>query len=153
MRLGIALAATALTALTPSPASAAGSVTFDGDVVIDCFGCGASNGSGTLCVNGTVDNGRPVVCLPGTANDPNVSTTFVVNGPAITCQLTGDAAGTTAGDVNVSFEWIRVGATAVITTSGDIDGSGTATFTVTSPPGNPCGMPVTAHVTGTVTGN
>ena len=111
---------------------------FSGNARIACFGCGVSNGTASLQF------------LPLLAS---ATATYTVNEPVgATCVITGSASGTVTGAVNVSFNWTRVGATAVITTTGDVNGAGVAGFVVTSPVGNPCGGAVTAQVAGVVTG-
>ncbi len=140
LRSAVVVAAAASSiAMISTPANAAGAVAFTGTAHIDCFGCGSSTGTADLTGVGTHSGAA-------TAN-------FTVFEPeGATCVVTGSASGTVTGAVNVVFNWTRVGATAVITTSGDINGAGVAAFVVTSPVGNPCGGPVTASVVGAVAG-
>jgi hypothetical protein len=146
LRTAVVVAAAASSiAMISTPVNAAGAGAYTGTANIDCFGCGVS--TGTACLNLTgVYNGY--VAVNGQA-----CATYTVNEPAgVTCVVTGSASGTVTGVVNVSFNWTRVGATAVITTSGDINGAGVAAFVVTSPVGNPCGGAVTAQVAGVIVG-
>jgi hypothetical protein len=112
-----------------------GAGVFTGSANINCFGCGTSNGKAHLDVTGTVSGG--------------VDATFTVNEPAATCPVQGSATGSTTGAVTVNFVWTRLGATAVITTTGQINGAGVAAFVVV---GLPCGGPVTATVAGALAG-
>jgi hypothetical protein len=73
----------------------------------------------------------------------------------VSCVITGSADGTTSGELaTVTFHWLRVGAVAVISTTGEITGAGVAAFAVTSPalPRIPCGGPVDADVAGVLVG-
>lgn len=121
-----------------------GTAEFDGTAHIDCFACGTSSGTASLSALGVWLNGQPI-------SGP-VDATFTAFGSPGTCPVTGTASGSTTGAVNVNFNWTRLGAVAVITTSGDINGFGVATFTVTEPIGVPCGGPVDATVAGVITG-
>lgn len=141
------LAATAATAMTmtTAPAHADGAVAFTGTATIACFGCGPSTGSASLSVSGSV-NGSTQVNAAATAS-------FSLNEPSATCPATGSASGSVSGSgFGVTFNWTRVGATAVITTSGDIDGGGSAAFKADS--ANPCGgTNVKATFAGSVAGS
>jgi hypothetical protein len=148
LRTTVAVAAAAASiAMVGTPADAAGAVVFTGTANIDCFGCGVSTGTAELTGVGTLlDPANPVLTGAATAN-------YTVNEPdGATCVVTGAASGTVTGAVDLSFNWTRVGAVAVITTSGDVEGAGVALFVVTSPVGNPCGGPVTAQVVGVAAG-
>lgn len=112
---------------------------FTGEAAINCFGCGVSTGTADLTVISTGGMGSAF------------ATYTVFESPA-QCPVTGSATGSTTGSVVVDFNWTRVGATAVITTTGDINGGGVAAFAVTNPLGNPCGGPVTAAVVGAIAG-
>ena len=149
-RIGLAAAVTASVGMGSAPASAEGAGAFTGTANINCFGCGVSSGTADLCVTGYV-LGQPVVgvCITG---GRNATATYTVTEIPSQCPVTGSATGVVTGAVNVSFSWTRIGETAVITTTGDIDGGGTAKFAVTSPVGNPCGGPVTASFAGAVAG-
>lgn len=131
-------------AMTAVPSSAQGAGVFTGEASINCFGCGVSSGTATLSVTGEVNGVAQV--------GASASATYTVTEIPSQCPVTGSANGTVSGAVNVTFAWTRVGATALITTSGDINGGGTAVFAVTSPVGNPCGGPVTANFAGAVAG-
>ena len=174
--LGLTAALIGSVGLGTTPAHAGpGAVAFVGEAHINCFGCGVSSGTAELCAIGyvvpqgvvkCVDEGPlvdwandaianlpaipPVPPLPTVA--PNVWATYTVFESPTTCPITGSANGATTGDVVVQFNWTRVGATAVITTTGDINGGGVAVFAVTDPIGNPCGGPVTAVVAGAIAG-
>ena len=129
---------------TTGPAFAQGAGTFHGTAHINCFGCGSSSGSAALKVTGEVN---------GTAKaEAAVTASYSVTEAPGTCPATGNATGSFSGAVNGTFTWIRVGANAVITTAGDINGAGLAGFAVTSPVGLPCGGPVDATVVGVVAG-
>lgn len=140
------LAATVALGVPPAAATG-GAVTFDGTAFVWCFGCGTTTGSAELDVSGALADGTVLVDAP-------VHASYVAQQPndPITCLITGTAQGTTGGAVSVSFNWTRVGAWAVITTQGDINGMGTALFVITDPIGIPCRTYVWAHVTGTVFG-
>ena len=123
----------------PPPCEDATAVAFTAIARIDCFGCGDSQGTAHLDIIGG-----------GTAE-----ATYTVNEPAIgpACVVTGTASGSTTGAINVTFSWTRVGATALITTGGEIEGAGVAAFHVTEPSGIPCGATnVVAEVVGAVGG-
>ncbi len=139
--------ATALaTSMTPASADT-GAVAFTGTASITCFGCGDSNGTAALTgVGATVEGG--VVNGSATAT----YTVHEDNAVGIECVVSGTANGSTTGAVAVNFNWTRVGAVAVITTSGQINGAGVAGFAVTSPVGPPCGGPVQALVVGAIAG-
>ena len=134
-----------------SPASADPSVlTFVGNVYVDCFGCAGTSGTAALTLAGTFGTtlvvGQPAAATFDAAYPP------VIPGVA-GCLVFGVANGTmTSGGISVDFTWTRVGAVAVITTSGDVDGAGTALFAVTDPLGVPCSQRVTATVVGAIGG-
>ena len=134
-----------------SPASAhdnGGAFAFTGEATIGCFGCGEygpTGNSATFSVTGAWTDGDTESASPHTAS-------FKVIEHPTECPVTGYANGNTSGSVAVSFDWTRVGATAVITTNGDVDGAGTAVFKVTDPVGLPCGGKVTAQFAGAVAG-
>lgn len=139
-------ASTMIAGMTPASAAPGGAVAFTGTANISCFGCpGTPSGTASLTgVGVTLD--AQVVNGSATAN-------YTVTEPTDeTCVVTGTANGSVTGAIDVSFNWIRVGATAVITTTGDVNGAGVAVFVVTSPVGNPCGGAVTATVAGAVAG-
>jgi hypothetical protein len=118
---------------------------FEGTWVEECFGCGVSPAT----MNLTVTAGGPGGIVVG----GQASSSFTAGEPAdVTCVLTGAASGLITGAVDFWFNFTRVGAFAVITTSGDVHGPGTATFTLTSPLGNPCGGPAEAYVTAQLVG-
>jgi hypothetical protein len=145
--LGLSAALLGSMGLGASPASAQAFAVFEGTAHINCFGCGVSTGTARLCA--IVKFPPPYVCV----GIEDTFANYTVNEPAgITCVVSGSASGTTTGAVNVSFNWTRVGAVAVITTTGDINGAGVAAFAVTSPVGVPCGGPVDAIVAGAVAG-
>lgn len=147
--LGMSAAIAGSLGLGTTPANAAGGGVFTGTASINCFGCGTSTGTADLCVVVWVNDDDAGVCVTGI----NTTATYTVAEPAgATCVATGTANGTTTGVIDVIFDWTRVGAVAVISTSGDINGSGVAAFKVTSPVGVPCGGPVTAQVVGAVIG-
>lgn len=157
-RIGRGLVAAAMVAagvaLPATPASAyicvdlgpggVACVWFLGTANIACFGCGTSSGTASLSATGVAHGG---VIVGGAVN---ATYTVVEDNDPTTCVISGTATGTTTGAVSVSFNWTRVGAVAVITTSGDINGAGLAAFVVTSPAGIPCRSAVTAAVTGFV---
>jgi hypothetical protein len=116
--------------------AAQNAVAFVGTASIACFGCGASTGTATLN-------------LTGTLNGP-ITATYTVNEPQATCPAAGTAQGTYSGVANGTFTWTRIGGVALITTQGDLAGSGVAAFAVTNPSATPCGKPLTAMVTGAV---
>jgi hypothetical protein len=140
--LAIGAAATIATGATPASA-APGAVAFLGTATIDCFGCGLSQGTADLAVLGVVNGGA----ASGAAHAVYTVT------PTGNCLVSGVAEGTVTGAVNVAFTWVRVGAVAVISTAGDINGTGVGTFVITDPIGVPCGARnVRAIVSGTVIG-
>jgi hypothetical protein len=157
-RLSTAAVLTALassTAVAPSSAPAApGAGAFYGTVHIDCFGCGDSDGYGDWCWWYIVLPDGRIICLDDILPPwYNTHATFTVHeSPGAECAVSGTADGVMTGAVNGGFTWARVGAFAVITTTGDVNGSGVMSFVVTSPAGLPCGSPVTANVAGEVHG-
>lgn len=129
---------------TSGPAYAQGAGVFHGTAHINCFGCGDSSGTAALSVTGEVN---------GVAKtEAAVNASYTLHEDSLTCPAVGTASGGFSGAVNGSFTWTRVGASAVITTAGDINGAGIAAFAVTSPVGLPCGGPVNATVVGSVAG-
>lgn len=134
--------------LQTSPSTAAGAAGFVGTAHVNCFGCGSSPGTATLTVT-CVDLG------PG--GNPCIGTVYatfiaVEDNDPTTCVISGTATGSTTGVLVVSFNWTRVGAMAVITTNGDINGAGTAAFVITSPIGIPCRSAVDAEIAGWLAG-
>jgi hypothetical protein len=154
--VGMAAALAGATALGTTPASAAGAGAFVGTAVIACFGCGTSTGTAALCWIGAYTGPPPTVglgCSAVVTGSPNVTATYTVQEDGgVNCVITGTATGTTTGAVDVAFNWTRVGAVAVISTTGDINGAGVAAFVVTSPVGLPCGARVQAQVVGAIAG-
>ena len=141
----VAVPAAASIALgTAAPGYAAGGGTFNGQAHIPCFGCGVSSGTASLSFSG-VANGKVIVLGP-------MNATFTDTEQSTTCPVMGTANGSFTGALNGTFTWSRVGATAIITTSGDLNGVGVAAFVVVQPKGLPCGGPVTADVVGSVAG-
>jgi hypothetical protein len=131
----------AAVATTSTPASAAAVVAFAGTATIDCFGCGDSQGTAELTGAGSV---------AGNVGSAHADYT-VHEGTGTDCVISGTAEGGVTGALNVSFNWNRVGAVALINTTGDVNGSGTAAFVVTGPAGLPCGAHnLTALVAGEV---
>jgi hypothetical protein len=147
MRAGLvaalAIAGIAIGTTDSASAKASGGV-FNGTASINCFGCGTSSGTAALKVSGV---------LQGKAGAQKaLSASYTVSEASATCPAVGTANGSFSGAVSGSFTWTRVGATAVITTSGGIKGAGIAAFAVKKPVGLPCGGPVTAVVAGSVAG-
>ena len=140
---GAAIPAIALGTST-APAYAAGAGAFEGTAHINCFGCGSSSGTADLKVAGVVGTSAKALA--------DVSASYTVSEAPGTCPAVGSAVGSFGGAINGTFTWTRVGATAVITTAGDINGAGVAAFAVTSPVGLPCGGSVNATVVGAVAG-
>lgn len=136
-------AGVAILAGTTGPAYAQGGGTFHGTAHINCFGCGPSSGTATLQVTGAV-NGQAKA-------EATVNVTYSLNEPVATCPAQGTAQGSFSGAINGTFTWTRVGANAVITTAGDINGAGVAAFATTKA-GLPCGGAVDAVVAGSVAG-
>jgi hypothetical protein len=137
------LATAVATSITPASA-APGAVAFVGSANITCFGCGDSAGTASLTGVGVVNGGA--------ANGSASATYTVHEDTGAGCIVSGTASGSVSGAVNVDFNWTRVGAVAVISTTGDVNGQGVAAFVVTSPVGNPCGGAVSAEVAGAVAG-
>jgi hypothetical protein len=136
-------AGVAILAGTTAPAYAQGAGSFHGNAHINCFGCGPSNGTANLKVTGEVN---------GTAKaEADVFVTYSLNEDPTTCPAQGTASGSYSGALNGTFNWTRVGASAVLTVSGDINGAGVAVFATTKA-GLPCGGPVDAVVAGSVAG-
>ncbi len=128
----------------PYGGDGSGAAAFTGNAHINCFGCGSSTGTASLSVAGIVGT---------TFVDGSESASFtVVEGTGPTCVISGSASGSATGALNLSFTWTRLGAVAVVTTVGDIDGAGLATFVVTSPVGNPCGRSADVSVVGSIAG-
>ena len=176
--LGMTAAIVGSLGLGATPTHAApGAGAFVGEARVGCFGCGVSTGTAVLCAEGYSTATGPIVntCLDAGAAtawaadaianlpavpdlpDPlpingNVFATYTLFDSPAQCPITGSATGTTTGAVAVAFNWTRVGATAVITTTGDINGGGVAAFAVIDPAGNPCGGPVRAAVIGAIAG-
>lgn len=109
---------------------------------VNCFGCGVSSGAADIWFAPAVQG----------VTSPNAKATYTVTEIPGQCPVTGSATGSVTGVANLSFSWARVGAVAVISTTGDVNGGGTATFAVTSPVGSPCGGSVTAQVVGAIAG-
>jgi hypothetical protein len=152
------LAATALSTALSTPAASAvpGAIEFQAAVRIDCFGCGDSIGSASLCTvfvstpsGASVCAGAMTEFVSVTAGPASEATFTVHEGTGIDCVISGTAEGDVFGAVNVTFTWTRVGAFALISTSGEINGSGVALFVITGPAGLPCGA---TNLTATVSG-
>jgi hypothetical protein len=143
--LAASVAATVAGGMTPASAAVGDAVAFVGTAHINCFGCGDSTGTASLTgvgvAGGAVVNGA-------------AHASYSVNESAASpgCVISGTASGSVTGAIAVQFNWSRVGAVAVISTTGDIDGTGVAAFAVTSPAGNPCGGAVDAVVAGAIVG-
>jgi hypothetical protein len=145
LRSGVVAAGLAMsTVMGMTSAHAATAAVFTGEAIVASFGTGASNGTATLCVNGTIGSAT-ATCTSGS----NGAATFSLVEATATCPATGSAQGevhSTSGPAwNTNFTWTRVGAVAVISTSGGTVGAanGAAVFAV---PGNPCGT-TNVHVT------
>ena len=152
--VGAAAASSILMATTPASAQTAGA--FEGQAHIGCFGCGiyGPGGNGAdFQVAGTINGntGTGTGWASFTVNEP----------PGAGCIISGSADGEihvtvdgTAGSATYdsTFAWGRVGAVAVITVTGDINGTATAAFKVTNPVGNPCGQAVDAQFAGAIAG-
>jgi hypothetical protein len=132
-------------AVPPASATGTGELAFAGTMSFRCFGCGTSYGTADLTLTGGYGT------VPMVARTAHADFTDVESG-GVDCVITSSAWGTITGAVNLSFYWTSVGAYAVMGTTGDIDGSGFTTFTITSPVGVPCGGPVTAQITGVLAG-
>ena len=144
----VAGAAVATTLAGTAPAFATnGVLSFDGEVYIDCFGCDVTTGRADLRLTGLIG---AVPLLRATA-----AAEFVADQPRgdLNCMHTGSATGSVNGPVDLEFNWTRIGMFAVISTTGDINGAGTAALTVVDPIGVvPCGGFVRAVVVGGVIG-
>lgn len=133
-----------------SPASATpGLLQFHGTATIDCFGCASTTGTASLVVTGVL-GGNALVGAPATARFNAMYPPVILR--QIDCLVVGVAHGSVSGAVDVEFNWTRLGAVAVITTTGEVTGVGTATLFVTSPAGVPCGQRVTATFAGAIGG-
>jgi hypothetical protein len=130
--------------VTPGPCPLGSAAQFTGTAAISCFGCGDSAGTASLTVVGAVR---------GSVTSGSAFASYTVHeATGAACVISGTADGTLTGAINGSFSWMRVGALAVISTAGDIDGQGIAAFAITSPIGNPCGGAVIAEVGGLIGG-
>jgi hypothetical protein len=152
--------ATAL--LTPAmPARATSVLTFTADIAIDGFGFapgaernpGIRYGEAWLCLNGVAGNQVVLtagICSSVTGHGSTNAHTYFSTGQTL-CPAVSTATGTVTGAATTTFYWTRVGAVAVITTSGGSIGSGQglATFAVTDPLGYPCGVGGTVRATAT----
>ena len=138
MRLRTLLAALSLAAVPVAPAPAhAGAGRFTGTVTIGCFGCGTYGPSGN----------HGSFTLTGVTNGEFTAEFTITTPPGSGCVLTDSVAGDFSGAVTGSFTWTRYGQHLDIRTNG-LPGEGT--FVITEPIGNPCGMAVTAFVSGTL---
>lgn len=153
LRNAVLVAGASATMFLPGSASATSAAQFTGTATIGCFGCGTygpAGNSATFCVNGVVNNVN-VTCVPGTTNG---TATFTVTEPVgATCVVSGTATGTitVTGVGSAGFTWNRTGPHARVTVSA-WGSTAEVVFNVTSPVGNPCGGPVTAVFSGTLTG-
>jgi hypothetical protein len=146
--------------LGSTSANAAGAGVFTGDVSLNGFGVGSSTGEAWLCVVGAFAPPPTVATAVGPCTSvtghaaSNVHATFDLNEPSASCPATGTAVGSVTGAVTGNFTWTRVGAVAVISTSGGSLGTGVgvAAFAVTSPVGNPCNTAAGTTVKATVAG-
>lgn len=142
------MAAIAVASTTPASATPGGAFAFTGSTTLTCFGCGhRDNQKANLSVTGASLAPATFVAAPATAD-------FSIDEEGgVLCLVTGSANGTVSGGgLNVTFNWTRVGAVAVILTAGSVDGAGVAAFVVTDPVGPPCGGQVTASFAGAVAG-
>lgn len=147
----------------PRAWASGGGGAFTGVAQIDCFGCGVSAATARWCftVKVIIVGLVPViyVCVSRIpvvdqgASDTAGSLT-VDEEPGPCPPVSGSAAGDASGNgASFHFTWTRLGSALVMTTSGDINGAGVASFVVTNPAvGNPCGGPVTAEVEGALVG-
>jgi hypothetical protein len=168
-RLGLSAALLACFGLGAQPVEATdAALVFSGTAHVNCFGCGSSTGTAELCLTGAYGTTTFAACayprfrgtrqLSGGA--PAYAEYTVQEDPGVSCVITGSADGKVysptkaTATITVTFHWLRVGALAVITTGGDITGSGVAAFAVTSPalPSIPCGGPVDADIAGSIAG-
>jgi hypothetical protein len=62
---------------------------------------------------------------------------------------TSTANGTMTGALSLHFTWTRVGPTGVISTVGDLTGSGPVTWSSACADGGPASIPLVIHITGT----
>lgn len=154
----IGMLAAALLPASPAQAQTAGVGLAGCQVNLAVWPGSGSNdpcGAGSLPTDGKVtgviiDNGTPLSCLPSCSFEASVDSygeECFQNEPP----LIGDAAGTmdiNGGQLTPSYEWARVGLTAVITTAGPT-GAGVAAF-LPVPPLPTCAAPgaLTAHVIG-----
>ena len=153
----VAAAAASSILMTTTPASAATAGVFVGDAEIGCFGCGVYGPAGNVAdftVAGVVND------QVGTGTGYAEYT--VTEGTDAACVISGTAEGkiyitatsVTGGTESYEseFSWARTGAVAVVTVSGEVNGTAAAVFVVTDPVGNPCGGPVTAKFAGAIVG-
>jgi hypothetical protein len=169
--VGLAAAIAGTLGLGLPPAAASGGVySIVGDGWEDCFGCGTTDGYGTLCVSGSSSNGEAAACVyqpnarAASAFDfiPNESMeytavegdlrTSAAAGPVCLGLVTGTASGVMYGVIHVYFNWVRLGDSLLITTFGDVNGAGVGTFTIVGPLGNPCGQSVEFRITAEIAG-
>jgi hypothetical protein len=141
------IAAASVAGVMPASAAQGGAFAFTGETTLTCFGCGHKEGqSATLNVTGAT------LTPPGTlGGSANASFAIDEQGGAL-CLVTGSANGSVSGaGLSVNFNWTRVGAVAVITTTGSVNGAGVAVFV--TDPGITCGGPVHAQFAGAVAGS
>lgn len=153
----VAAAAASSILMTTTPASAATAGVFHGDAEIGCFGCGVYGPTGNVAdftVAGTVND------KVGTGTGYAQYT--VTEGTDSACIISGTADGKIFITVNAvtgetddyesDFAWTRTGNVAVVTVSGEVNGTASAVFVVVEPHGNPCGGPVEAKFAGVIVG-
>lgn len=116
---------------TASQPAAATGLAYVGTLHIGCFGCGTFGPGG---------NSGAITTTVGPA-----TLTFTVNESPALCPLVGDGFGVVNGAINGTLTWVRVGAVWHTTFNG-LPGDGV--FLITSPVGNPCGVPVDVAVAG-----
>ncbi len=155
--VGLALAAAVLGSSMTTPANAAAAGAFSGEATVPKFGTlQATGGTFTGCANG-VFNTVVADCDPTDPSTFNMTASFGYDESSAACPAVGTANGSTtvtegANSYSATFAWTRVGATAVVTTTGPGDtGVFVAAFETASPP-VPCDTVNGTSVTATVVG-
>lgn len=156
LRSAIVVAGAAASVLmSTAPGNTATAAAFSGTAEIGCFGCGEYGPDGNAAdftVAGTIQNevGTGTGWATFTVTEPTGAACVVSGSAQGEIHIDGTSVTGATIDIDASFTWTRVGATAVVSVPGV--GTGAAAFKVTEPVGNPCGGAVSASFAGAIAG-
>ncbi len=126
--------------------AAPGAPTYTGVDHVTWFGCGPTTGAADLCLTGCFRGSVRLGCTVAHATFTAQECT------GVDCVISGTATGSVTGGIALSVNWTRLGALAVVTTTGDVNGARYAALEVVGPSGLPCGGPLDARFAGFLVG-